>query len=149
MTFLYTCRHEGNEYRITKLTHNLDVESSYLCTFSECNCPAGVRPTCRHRQMLPKFIDRGAVDTGWMLDFDRGGWIDNRTEDEIEQSYPQEANDAEAEYQQQAQEMPPLPEGVEAVSLEDPTALHNAIAEAVGEPEATISQVPNRSFRRF
>jgi hypothetical protein len=37
-----------------------------------------------------------------------------------------------------AQQMPPLPEGVQAFSLEDPVAVHNAIAEAVGEPEAII-----------
>jgi hypothetical protein len=122
MTFLYSCRHDGDQYRITKLTNHLDVESSYLCTITECQCPAGVRPTCRHREMLPKFIQRGAVGTGWMLDWDRGGWVDNRTEEEL---------------------MPPLPEGVQVLSLEDPLTLHNAIAEAVGEPPA------KSKWRRF
>lgn len=117
MTFLYTCRHDGDQYRITKLTDGLDVESSYLCTFTECECPAGIkRGHCRHMEMLPKFVQRGAIGTGWMLDFDRGGWVDNRTEEELN-------------------EVPPLPDGVQAFSLGDPAALHNAIAEAVGEPE--------------
>lgn len=97
MSFLYSCRHDGDQYRITKLTHNLDVESSYLCTFDECECPAGVRPTCRHREMLPRFVERGAISTGWMYDYDRGGWVDNRTEDELSG---------------------PLDEGAEAISLE-------------------------------
>ena len=123
MTFLYSCRHDGDQYRITKLTENLDVESSYLCTFEECDCPAGVRPTCRHREMLPKFIQREAVSTGWMFDYDRGGWVDMRTTDELEEHYGTTG------------EMPPLPEGVTMLSLEDPVTLHNAIAEAVGEPE--------------
>ncbi len=81
---LYNCKHAGDEYRITKFDSFGNVESSYLCTTSECDCPAGVRPSCRHRQMLPKFIEREAIDTGWMLDFDRGGWVDNRTEEELE-----------------------------------------------------------------
>lgn len=146
---LYTCRHDGDQYRITKLTNNLDVESSYLCTFDECECPAGVRPSCRHRQMLPMFVDRGAIDTGWMLDFDRGGWIDNRTEDELR--LPLDEAIEEDAYLKGIMEH--IPEGVQAVSLEDPAALHNAIAEAVGEPEAKppVSQVPApaKSFRRF
>lgn len=111
---LYNCQHAGDEYRITKFDAFGNVESSYLCTESECDCPAGVRPTCRHRQMLPQFIRHGAVNTGWQLDYDRGGWTDFRTEEEL---------------------LPPLPEGVQAFSLEDPVALHNAIADAVGEPE--------------
>lgn len=85
MTFLYSCRHDGDQYRITKLTDSLEVESSYLCTFDACECPAGEkRGRCRHMEMLPQFVARGAIGTGWMLDFDRGGWVDMRTEDELE-----------------------------------------------------------------
>jgi hypothetical protein len=75
MTHLYSCRHSGDQYRITKFTSDLEVESSYLCTVAECECPAGVQPTCRHRKMLPKFLQRDAVDTDWMFDYDRGGWV--------------------------------------------------------------------------
>lgn len=122
MTSLYSCRHDGDQYRITKIDHDLNVESSYLCTFDECECPAGVRPMCRHREMLPKFIQREAVGTGLMFDYDRGGWV-QMWEDE---------------------EPPPLPEGVQMISLEDPIEVHNAIAEAVGEP--TIA--PAKSKRK-
>lgn len=125
---LYNCRHSGDEYRITKFDQHNNVESSYLCTTSECECPAGVRPTCRHRDMLPKFLNRGAVGTGWWFDYDRGGWVDMRTEDEVEP-------------------MPPLPEGVQMFTLADPLTLHNAIAEAVGEPE-TMLPAPAK-WRRF
>lgn len=72
---LYNCRHAGDQYRITKFTENMDVESSYLCTTDECDCPAGVRPTCRHRQMLPRFLSRNAVGNEWFFDYDRGGWV--------------------------------------------------------------------------
>lgn len=77
MTTLYNCHHDGDQYRITKFNELGEPESSYLCTTDECDCPAGVRPTCRHRQMLPKFLAREAVDSYWFYDFDRGGWVTN------------------------------------------------------------------------
>lgn len=76
MTILYNCHTDGTEYRITKFSDG-EVESSYLCSFDECQCPAGSRPTCRHRLMLPMFIDRGAVNSFWFLDFERKGWVSN------------------------------------------------------------------------
>src|SRR5882762_3821394 len=77
---LYNCKHvipnDGTgRYRITKFDSGISVESSYLCTTSSCDCPAGVRPTCRHRDMLPKFLHRGYVGTEWFFDYDRGGWV--------------------------------------------------------------------------
>lgn len=77
MTVLYNCHHDGDQYRITKFNELGEPESSYLCTETECECPAGVRPTCRHRQMLPKFLAREAIDSYWFYDFDRGGWVTN------------------------------------------------------------------------
>jgi hypothetical protein len=75
MTNLYNCRHDGDQYRVTKFDAHLNVESSYLCDLQSCDCPAGKRPRCRHREMLPKFIQRKAVGTGWAYDYDRGGWV--------------------------------------------------------------------------
>lgn len=80
MTVLYSCKHSGDQYRITKWIDG-NPEASYLCTEAECECPAGVRESCRHREMLPYFINRPAVNTGWWLDWDRGGWVDMRTDD--------------------------------------------------------------------
>lgn len=75
MPSLYNCKHSGDQYKITKFDSDFNVEASYLCDLVACECPAGHRPTCRHRQMLPKFIAREAVGTLWFLDFDRGGWV--------------------------------------------------------------------------
>lgn len=75
MTHLYSCRHDSDQYRITKWSTDLEVEASYLTTLAECDCPAGSRDTCRHRQMLPRFISRSAVDSDWFYDHDRGGWV--------------------------------------------------------------------------
>lgn len=159
---LYNCRHSGNEYRITKFDSLGNVESSYLCTLSECQCPAGVRPTCRHRDMLPKFIQRGAVDTGWQLDWDRGGWVDMRTEDEVE---PEALPDGVERDELTIATYTELPEGadvaeefakalyaanipgVQVISIGGTLTLHNAIAEAVGEPEARLP-APAK-WRRF
>lgn len=75
MTSLYNCKHSGDQYRISKFNSDFDVEASYLCNETACECPAGHRPTCRHREMLPKFIAREAVGTSWFYDHDRGGWV--------------------------------------------------------------------------
>lgn len=76
MSILYNCHTDGDNYRITKFNDG-EVESSYLCSTTECQCPAGQRPTCRHRLMLPMFINREAVDTFWFLDWERKGWVSN------------------------------------------------------------------------
>lgn len=83
MTALYNCKSEincvgGTVYRITKFDGDMNVISSYVVDDSldiSCTCPAMGRQTCRHRDMLPKFIARSAINTHWFYDFDRGGWI--------------------------------------------------------------------------
>lgn len=79
MTILYNVHTDGDQYRITKFNDG-EVEASYLCSETECQCPAGHRPTCRHRMMLPMFLHRGAVDSWWFLDWDRKGWVSNEPE---------------------------------------------------------------------
>ncbi|SRR6266576_3944183 len=72
---LYNCKHSGEQHRISKFDEDMNVISSYLCDIKNCDCPAGVRPTCRHREMLPRFIQRQHVGTEWFYDYDRGGWV--------------------------------------------------------------------------
>lgn len=74
MTPLYSLRTDGDQWRITKFVDG-DVESSYLTTHSECDCPAGHRHTCRHRQMLPQMLAHKLCDTHWFFCFDTGGQI--------------------------------------------------------------------------
>lgn len=50
---LYNSKTEGHSLRVTKFDIDLNPESSYLTTAENCECPAGVRSTCRHRQMYP------------------------------------------------------------------------------------------------
>jgi len=72
---LYNLHTDGDQYRITKFVDG-DVESSYLCTPTECECPAGHRPSCRHRQMLPDLIARKVCNTHWFWNFDRREVVD-------------------------------------------------------------------------
>lgn len=41
---------------------------------------------CRHREMLPHFLRRNFVNTGWQYDYDRGGWVDMRDQNELDES---------------------------------------------------------------
>lgn len=66
---------DGDRHRITKFVDG-EVESSYHTTHTECDCPAGRRPSCRHRQMLPQMIAAGIVNTHWFWDFDWGRVVD-------------------------------------------------------------------------
>jgi hypothetical protein len=71
---LYNLRSALDDYRITKFDRDLNPESSYLLGPDDrgaiqCECPAGVRPSCRHRQMLPHLLP--LVDTEWFWDFER------------------------------------------------------------------------------
>lgn len=163
---LYNCRHAGDQYRVTKFDNHMNVESSYLCTTDECDCPAGVRPTCRHRQMLPQFIQREHIGDEWFLDFDRGGWVQMGLEwakPEPEMTEEQSAtynaveemiaDDGEALQSPgpsaSPEPMPPLPEGIVMVSLDEgPEAIYNAIADAVGEPRTGPQEKPKAVFIR-
>jgi len=128
---LYNCKIDGDHYRITKFTDDLDVESSYLTSLTECECPAGVRDTCRHRQMLPRFINKSATRGQWFHKFETGKWIAAEIEPEVDESTPVEENH------------PPLGAtinlgpGITMLDLAkgDWGDIHNTIAEAVGEPK--------------
>jgi hypothetical protein len=126
---LYSCLVDGDQYRITKFDDYMNPQSSYLCTETECECPAGVRPICRHREMLPKFIERKTVGTDWWFDYDRGGWVQMGNGDGSV-DLPEDDFDLLTG----GGSGPDLPEGVVIMGLDDPLALHNAISKAVGEP---------------
>ena len=74
------------QFIVTKFDDDLNIESSYTTTLSECDCPAGQRSTCRHRQMLPHFIAHDYADTNWFFCYDDQNWhepFDNLGADEV------------------------------------------------------------------
>ena len=125
MTPLYSLRTEidhdsASHYRITKFVDG-EVESSYLVGHDACECPAGHRHTCRHRQMLPQMLAHGIANTHWFFAFDMGGAIVDFN------GTPKRLFD----------ELAAIP-GVQVMGLDDIGAVHNAIADAVGEPREDI-----------
>lgn len=66
---IYNLHTDGDHWRITKFVDG-NPESSYLTSHAECQCPAGNRPTCRHRQMLPVMLSAGLANQPWFLDWD-------------------------------------------------------------------------------
>jgi hypothetical protein len=124
---------------VTKFDTLGNVESTYETSDSGCTCPAGHRPMCRHRAMLPNL--RPIADTHWFYDFDRHDVVDlngmtKATFDRIamreQLSKPiQEPYASLADALRDAN----IP-GVQVFDLSrtEPATLHNAIAEAVGEP---------------
>lgn len=65
---------EGS-FVITKYDHiGFEVLSNYhMADAITCECPAGHRPSCRHRQMLPAMLD--GIDTERFYRFDDGKWF--------------------------------------------------------------------------
>ena len=66
---LYSCRAiPDGGYAMTKLDDDLNPEATYEVTNATCTCPAGPRPTCKHRgRLLTAFLLRNHVDDGWFL----------------------------------------------------------------------------------
>src|SRR4030095_14806503 len=77
---LYNAKQTSDGVKITKFTDDLDIEetsgkpASYIVSPDGCDCPAGHRDTCRHRQMLPKFLVQRRVNTPWFYDHDNERW---------------------------------------------------------------------------
>lgn len=186
-TPMYSLRTDPGGYRITKFTDG-EVESSYAVTESECECPAGHRHTCRHRQMLPTMLAHGIANTHWFYLHDRSGQIVdfNGTQkhllDQLSATAPLTPLDAvgaaqhaelileDDESVSEAEawstilgekvsavhnnvpiiERDPLDRmfndianipGVQVFGMDDLLGIHNAIADAVGEPEARIADL--------
>lgn len=78
-----------SQFIITKFDDDLNVEASYLVSSQGCTCPAGHRPSCRHRQMLPMLETR--VNSAFFLDFDTRQWVDPTGEAALSQSEPEPA----------------------------------------------------------
>lgn len=78
MSAVYNIKSTPNGWQVNKFDDDFNLESSYEMTQSDgqtrCGCPAGARPTCRHRQMFPMLSLR--VDSPWFLDFDTRQWVD-------------------------------------------------------------------------
>lgn len=76
---LYNLRRTGPGYTMVKWDNLLNIEAIYELSPLDggrlaCNCPAGPRPTCKHRKMVPLFIAHHAVDTQRFYDYEHQFW---------------------------------------------------------------------------
>ena len=65
-------------YRMVKFDDLWNVDSVYNISYRRghffCDCMAGNKPDCRHRQMVPIFCKHRAVNSGKFYCFDTGEW---------------------------------------------------------------------------
>ena len=55
-------------FAMAKFDLDLNPEACYEVTNATCTCPAGKRPTCKHRgRLLAAFLKRGHIADGWFL----------------------------------------------------------------------------------
>lgn len=65
----------ADSFVITKFTDG-EVESSYNLTHTTCDCPAGQRPQCRHRTMLPQMLNASIANTHWFYEHETAKIVD-------------------------------------------------------------------------
>ena len=83
MQTLYNCKRiTKDHYRITKFDdglvpyqHHDGTLSSYVCSDEGCDCPQGHKPSCRHRKMLPFFIEEEHVDDNYFFIWETHQWF--------------------------------------------------------------------------
>lgn len=161
---LYSLRTDKDGYRITKFDDG-EPQGSYIVSTMACDCPAGHRHTCRHRQMLPQMLAHKLCDTHWFFCFDTGGQIvdfNGTSKHLLDQlaapghtdlMISPEAIEAELSRTQEetVEDTSSLPKGVQMFDLSDLGDVHNAIAEAVGEAPVPAGQhcQGSKSWRRL
>ena len=76
------------KYRKTSASLGIE-ESSYtvsrnaLANYMFCDCFAGNKGTCRHREMVCIFEDAGEINTGRQYDYDKKKWYDAASKPEV------------------------------------------------------------------
>jgi len=88
---LYSCRPglADQGFILTKLDMDLNPEASYEVTNATCTCPAGHRPTCKHRsRLLPAFLKYNHISDGWYLNDLTMMWHRPITLDQIPDDMP-------------------------------------------------------------
>ena len=80
---LYNCYSTPQGHRIVKFDSLLPVEAVYNLSqardskgkpYLSCDCPAGPRPSCKHRKMLSAFALAGAVNSDRFLCYETQTW---------------------------------------------------------------------------
>ena len=80
MNNLYNLKSTPTGFAIAKFNENLEVEAAYTlepfapgASTYTCSCPAGPRPSCRHRNMLPRMLPK--ADTAQFYCYETQLWM--------------------------------------------------------------------------
>ena len=65
---------EPGEFIIQKFDTDYHCESVYALSTTTCMCPQGHKPTCKHRKMLPLFLEHNHLGDGWFLEWQTRLW---------------------------------------------------------------------------
>jgi hypothetical protein len=76
MPILYNLKSADGEWRITKFDDDLEMESSYIVSTDQCECPQWTsrERECRHMKMLPMMLER--ADSPWFFCYEDAQWYD-------------------------------------------------------------------------
>ena len=69
---LYNIRRGPIGHQLGKFDDDFNVVAIYDVSLKSCTCPAGVRPSCKHRKMLPRMLT--AVDTDQFYCYETQQW---------------------------------------------------------------------------
>ena len=69
---LYSIRRGPHGYQLGKFDDDFNVAAIYDVDLKHCTCPAGPRPSCKHRKMLPRML--GKVDTEEFYCYETQTW---------------------------------------------------------------------------
>lgn len=69
---LYNIRRGPHGYQLGKFDRDLNLLAIYDTDAKHCTCPAGTRPTCKHRKMLPRMLAR--VNTNEFYCYETQTW---------------------------------------------------------------------------
>lgn len=72
---LYSIRSLSEGYMIAKFDNDFDIEATYEVSPFACSCPAFPRrQSCKHQDILAKFITREKVDSEWFYCRESDSW---------------------------------------------------------------------------
>ncbi len=78
MPILYNLRRTADGYIIAKFDEDFNVAGVYTLSPQgrglACDCPAGPRPSCKHRKMVPIFAAAGRIDTSAFYCYETQQW---------------------------------------------------------------------------
>lgn len=125
MPILYSLRRHPSGFMIAKFDADMNVAAIYHLRsipmgYYACECPAGARPNCKHRRMVPIFLASNAVDSDRFYCYETQMWhrpIPTYGEGEASAAIASAASGVEQRVEQPTKQSPHAGEGPEPSTL--------------------------------